>query len=299
MIGRLRTIARRAYREFVPFLYGRTNFKLFLQRTMLSVDRRVAATLALTNTLPGFVRPVVIRAPFGGTILVVAPHHDDEIIGCGGAILSQLRSGGKVRIVFTQDGGDEHAADGRTRSEQVRIRENEAARVAEALGIAPPTFLRHQRLVGPELEALASDLREQLVSHRPDAVFVPFMLDYNRHHQLTCFGLAEALARVDFAPQVFGFEVWGLAIPNVVLNIDLVADEKFRLLDFYSSQLSGKDYTHGIKGLNMFHSLHFGAGECRFAERFFEMPAPEFVSAMRTIRSQVADSGDPAMPLDY
>jgi hypothetical protein len=87
-----------------------------------------------------------------------------------------------------------------------------------------------------------------------------------------------------------GYEVWGLTVPNVIVKIDEVHAEKRRLIEFYESQLSGKDYAHGIMGLNMFHSLHFGAGECAYAERFFEMPSPEYVRAVRAVRETVGEA---------
>ena len=296
MFSTLREVVRRAYREFIPFLYARTNYKLFLQRTFESLDHRVAATMSATNALSGFVRPVPIRAPFGHRMLVVAPHQDDEIIGCGGAMLLQRAAGREVHVVFTQDGGDEHAADGRTREEQIRVREDEARAVASAMRIPVPRFLRHESLVDDDLRKLAEDLRAECERLRPDAVFTPFLLDYNRHHQLTNFALAEALAASKTSARVFGYEVWGLAVPNVIVCIDDVHAEKQRLLRLYASQLSGKDYAHGIAGLNMFHSLHFGAGECRFAERFFEMPADEFVRVVRHIRERITKAGSETPP---
>lgn len=291
MIGILRNGARRLYRELMPLLYGRTNYKLFLQRSFGSLDRRAAAILCSTNVLPGFIRPVPIRAPFGRSMLVVAPHQDDEIIGCGGAMLLQKKAGRDVRVVFTQDGGNEHAEDGRTREDQIAIREAEARSVAAAMGIPEPVFLRSVHLTGEDEERLIARLAREMEQVRPDSVFTPFLLDYNHDHQLTNYVVAEALARSAIRPQVYGYEVWGLTVPNVILNIDEVQDDKRRLLSMYPSQMSGKDYVHGITGLNMFHSLHFGSGECRFAERFFEMPAEEFVTTVRAIRANVTSEG--------
>ena len=283
----MRSAIRRLYRELIPLLYGRTNYKLFLQRTFESLDRRTAAILGATNVLPGFIRPIPIMAPFGKSMLVVAPHQDDEIIGCGGAMLLQKRTGGTVHVVFTQDGGDEHAADGRSREEQIAIREEEARGVARAMQIPEPRFLRHIHLGRAEETALASELQREIERTGADVVFTPFILDYNLHHQRTNFALAQALSETGKSIRVMGYEVWGLTVPNVVLNIDEVATEKSRLLGFYASQVSGKDYVHAVKGLNMYHSLHFGAGECRYAERFFEIPSIEFAGVMANIRKVI------------
>src|SRR5690606_11138605 len=71
---------RRLYRELMPLLYARTNFKVFLERSFQSLDRRTAAILCSTNVLPGMMRAVPLRAPFGRSMLVVSPHQDDDII---------------------------------------------------------------------------------------------------------------------------------------------------------------------------------------------------------------------------
>jgi LmbE family N-acetylglucosaminyl deacetylase len=279
----------------MPLLYGRTNYKLFLHRTFGSLDRRTAAILGATNVLPAFLKPVPIKAPFGRSMLVVAPHQDDEIIGCGGAMLLQVRAGRAVHVVFTQDGGDEHAEDGRTRGEQVGIREDEARAVANAMGIGEPTFLRKVHLSGEEEVSLAEELRQEIDRTEADVVCTPFILDYNLHHQRTNFALARALSGTKRHVRVMGYEVWGLTVPNVVVCIDAVADEKSRLLSMYPSQMSGKDYVHAVKGLNMYHSLHFGAGDCRYAERFFEIPSTDFVQVMAVLR-QTASPGNSEAP---
>ncbi len=292
---RLRNALRRLYRELIPLLYGRSNYKMFLQRTFEALDRRSAAILGVMNVLPAFIKPIPVKAPFGKSMLVVAPHHDDEIIGCGGAMLLQLRAGRSVHVVFTQDGGDEHAEDGRTREEQISVREEEALEVARQMGIPAPTFLRKVSLAGAEAEQLADELLAEIEKTKADVVMTPFVLDYNTQHQRTNFALAEAIARLPRSIKVMCYEVWGLTVPNVVLNIDDVQSEKARLLDLYVSQVSGTDYVHAITGLNMYHSIHFGAHECKYAERYFEVPGQEFVDIMRTIRGKITDA-DPLQP---
>lgn len=291
---RLRNALRRLYRELIPLLYGRTNYKMFLQRTFVALDRRAIAILGSTNVLPAYIKPIPVKAPFGRSMLVVAPHHDDEIIGCGGAMLLQLRAGKEAHVVFTQDGGDEHAEDGRTREDQIALREAEALKVAEEMGIPEPKFLRKVTLAGDEEAKLVDELEAELLRTKADVVMTPFVLDYNHQHQRTNFALAQAIARLSKKPKVMCYEVWGLTVPNVVVNIDEVQSEKARLLELYVSQVEGTDYVHAITGLNMYHSIHFGSHDCRFAERFFEVPGGEFSEIMQTIREKVSE--DPTGP---
>ena len=281
---------RRLYRELMPWLYSRRNYRLFLQRNFESLALRHLATICAGNSLSGFVRPITVRPPFGESMVVVAPHHDDEVIGAGGVILLQLKAQAEARVVITQDGGDEHAEDGRTRAAQIRLREAEALKAAEIMHLTePPTFLRLQTLQGKEQEELADSLEALLLGAKADIVLSPFVLDYNHHHQLTNYALAEALSRISRPPRVWGYEVWGLAIPNIIVNIDSVADIKFAALRAYRSQLAGRDYVQGVQGLNMFHASSLGAGECRFAERFFDIPGIEFVQVVKDIQRATQD----------
>ena len=268
----------------MPLLYARTHYKLFMLRTFDEMDERTRYIMCATNVLPSIIRPVPVKAPFGQSMLVIAPHQDDEIIGCGGAMLLQKHAGKRVSVIFTQDGGDEYKADGRSRAEQTAIRNHEAQLVARAMGNEEPKFLGYKRLDLEKIGILANDLIVEINRVGADVIFTPFILDHNIHHRQTNYALAEALKGGNMRPKIIGYEVWGLTIPNIILNIDAVISEKQRLLSFYKSQLSGKDYLHGITGLNMYHSMIYATGECRFAERFFEIPAEDFIQVMSLIK---------------
>lgn len=44
----------------------------------------------------------------GGDVLVLAPHPDDETLGCGGAIAAASAAGCRVQVVVVTDGGQSH-----------------------------------------------------------------------------------------------------------------------------------------------------------------------------------------------
>lgn len=282
----LRDNLRIAYRSIIPLIYSRANYKLFLKRSFTELDERIRNLICAMDVMPSIVQPIPIKAPFGRSMLVIAPHQDDEIIGCGGAMLLQLASGREVHIVFVKDGGDEHKEDGLSREGLVMIRENEACKVAEEMGIEKPRFLRYTTIDSANLGTVAGEIREEIVKKKPDAVFVNFFLDYNHDHRMTNFALAEALSELSNKPRIYGYEVWGLCIPNVVLIIDSVMEMKQKLLSYYASQLSGTDYLNAVTGLNMYHSRLFGAGTCKYAERFFEMPGEDYITVVNKIRGK-------------
>ncbi len=123
-----------------------------------------------------------------GTLVVVAPHMDDELIGCG-AILASLRDPARAHVIYASDGSGSpappvpwHRVD---RAELARVRREEGCAGLEALGIPrenarfldlPDGGLRRHR------EALEARLSEALAVLGPDIVLVPFRLDRHPDH---------------------------------------------------------------------------------------------------------------------
>ena len=288
----MRNLIRAGYRRFVPFIYAKRDYKLLLRHTLGDIDLRAAEIMCTQDFFAKVVQPIPIEAPFGNSVLVVAPHQDDELIGCGGALLLQLRSGRDAAVVFVQDGGDEHAEDGITREEAIRIRETEARTVAREAGLPEPRFFRHPVLSRPETqEQIAGGLRREIRERKVDTIFTPFFFDYNDDHRLTGYALADALRTLPGKYRILCYEVWGFCIPNVTVKIDSVIEEKRRLLSLYASQVAGTDYPHVVTGLNMYNAISFGANQAKFAERFFEMPADDFVTVMDLLRSKATPTG--------
>jgi hypothetical protein len=280
----IRSYLRRLYRVAVPLFSGRKQFKLFLNPTLRDVDRRMLSLASVADYFTAFVRPVVVTAPFGKSMLILAPHQDDEAIGCGGALVLQVRTGNAAAIVLLQDGADGHEELGMSRQALTELRNEESRRAAAAVGVDTPVFFGHARLAESVPQA-SEQVRGIIRERKADAVFVPFVLDAHPDHRWANYILAEALKGIDWNVRVFGYEVWGLCIPNVLVVIDGAIEEKMRMLSCFTWANSAIDYAHSTKGLNMYHSRMLGAGECRFAERFFELPRKEYIELVERIRA--------------
>jgi len=281
---------RRLYRLVFALAYSRTQFKLFLGASLGDINQRMLTLASEADYFAGFVRPVPIQAPFGKSVLVVAPHQDDEAIGCGGALCLQTQTGSAAAIVMLQDGADGFETTGMTRSQLTELRNEESRQAAKAAGLTePPIFLDHASL-SDSLAAASEQVRAIIAGRKVDAVFVPFILDAHPDHRWANIILAEALKNITWNVRVLGYEVWGMCIPNVVLVIDTAIEEKRKMLDCFKWANTAVDYTNSTIGLNMFHSRMLGSGLCRYAERFFEIPRQEYIGLVERTRASAASS---------
>lgn len=286
----IRELFRTGYRSLLPLMYARTNFKLFLKTSITDLDARLRQLAASSDYFSSTMRPIPIQAPFGRSMLVVAPHQDDEAIGCGGVLALQVHAKASAYVVMLQDGADGHDELGFERQALTALRNEESRRSATAIGMEPPKFLNHADLVANSAEA-AGEVRSILKERRVDAVFVPFFLDAHPDHRTANYILADALAGIDWDVRVFCYEVWGLTVPNVIVVIDEVMDQKMKMLGCFEFANKAVDYAHSTKGLNMYHSRMLGSGMCQYAERFFEMPKREYIEVVQKVRGVEAKPG--------
>jgi N-acetylglucosamine malate deacetylase 1 len=202
-------------------------------------------------------------------VLVLAPHPDDESIGCGGAILLHRRAGDSVHVAFLTSG--EKGLPGCPKEEARRIREREAHQAGKTLGITALTFLRLPDLCLATVEATAAPALAHLLQEQaPDLVYLPHPEDAHPDHEATLPLVRSALAlrvRRKKPPELRGYEVWGpMPRPGWVEVVDEVMTTKLRAIRRYRSQLAQFRYDDAIRGLNRYRGVL--AGACRYAEAF-------------------------------
>ena len=126
----------------------------------------------------------------GRRLLVVAPHADDEALGCGGTILRASRMGAEVSVLVVTVGDLQRVGDGgRVVGGSERL--DELARVAEALGVKDWEVLKTDEYSHLRLDAvprrdlvalLEREARLSIRNFRPDVVFLPAP-SYNQDHE--------------------------------------------------------------------------------------------------------------------
>ncbi len=200
-------------------------------------------------------------------VLVIAPHPDDEVIGCGGAIRLRVERGERVSVVFLTSG--ELASKHLPREQVWEIREAEARAAAKILGLAKLYFLRQPDwMLGDHAKATTTALKAILEPEQPAVIYLPHSDDGHPDHQATLPILRAALRRCPgLKPELLAYEIWTpLTAHDVTVDITWVMPRKLRALRAHRSQLGEFDYVKAVTGLNQFRGAL--AGQCRFAEVF-------------------------------
>jgi LmbE family N-acetylglucosaminyl deacetylase len=279
----MRRYARQLYRMLYPRLYSRQDLKLLLGASLGQLDERLLVLAAEADQFQGSVRAIPVKAPFGESMLVVAPHQDDEAIGCGGVLLLQRRAGKPVAVVMMHDGGDEFADAGMSRDELVALRNAETEEAARVAGIGPVRFLGHSRLERAAEEIVAA-LADEIRKRKVDVVVSPFPLDGHPDHRTAARFVAEALRGIEWPVRVMTYEVWGLCIPNVAVVVDEVMEQKRAMLECFRWANAAVDYTNTTTGLNMYRARQLPAGTARYVECYFELPKAEYIEMMDRLK---------------
>ncbi len=203
-------------------------------------------------------------------VVVIAPHPDDESIGCGGTLCRHADQGDRVLVVFLTSG--ELGLKDLAREEAWRIRENEARRAAEILGVAQLHFLRGPDwMTGEHRRKLAAALAPILNGEAPELIYLPHAAESHPDHKAALPIVRAALKACGLArTRLRTYEVWTpLTEHDHVENISAMMPRKLRALRAHRSQLREFDYVRAVRGLNQFRGAL--AGKCDYAEVFQEL----------------------------
>jgi LmbE family N-acetylglucosaminyl deacetylase len=149
-------------------------------------------------------------------ILVVAPHPDDESLGCGGLVSLSAEAGSTFYIVFVTDGAASHRnSRAWPRARLAAQREQEACRALACLGIenAPRLFLRLPDANMPTPGELAwrgavAVVCGILQCFAPDLVILPWRRDPHCDHRASWLLAQHAVDQASLCPEVLEYAVW-------------------------------------------------------------------------------------------
>lgn len=228
-------------------------------------------------------------------VLVLAPHPDDEVFGCGGAIASHMRAGVPVDVVILTDGagfGD------------VASRALESRAAAKVLGYGEPDFWGLPDRGVRYSEDLVQRLVERIAAAGVDLVYAPSPWEVHPDHRQTMMLAMEAVRRAGQPVRLAFYEVGAPLRPNLLLDITSLADTKEAAMRCFQSQLAQQDYLRHICALNQYRSYTLPR-EVLAAEAYWvlaanelnQLPPADLFTSVSPGLSAAAAAAPRAMPL--
>ena len=198
--------------------------------------------------LPQIIKSEVWEIKPTDKICILAPHADDEAIGCGGLL---IKYGSQCDVILLTDG-----AKGGDRS---KPEETSAVRLSEFKQAMNFFKVKNYRIMGAKDGYLidAYDKFKQIDFSDYDYVLMPHKNDTHKDHivpQAFFSRLKKENKRVT-AKAVY-YEVWGaMTSPTHYIDISDVVAEKRKAINIYASQTANIDYASRILGLNHYRGI--------------------------------------------
>lgn len=212
-------------------------------------------------------------------ILIVAPHADDETLGCGGTILRAINEGHNVHWLLVTGMTE---ASGFT-PEQINTRRNEIEKVSKMYGFSathelmlPPAMLEtlsKGEVIGPILSIV-----NQV---KPDDVYTVYRNDAHSDHEIVYDAVMSACKsfRSPFIKRVLAYETMsetdfgmkpedGGFRPNIYVNISSYLNDKLNILEEFKSEIGVFPFPRSRKALESLAYVRGVQANCNAAEAF-------------------------------
>ena len=238
----------------------------------------------------------VVDAP---SALVIAPHYDDETLGCGGLLAQLAARGGAVRVLFlTDSSGGAGGLGSAEPAAYAALRRAEAAEAVRRLGLAG--FDRAELPDGElasRLDAAAAAIGRALLAQRPRLLLAPSPLEVSADHRAAFAAVARVLGAVrpgdDLAPVVAGLTILLYELnrplhPDLLVDVTRELPQLERAIAAYSSQEARRPYGRAALGLRRFRTLTLPP-EVEAAEAYRRLEPADF--ATRGLAGLVAELG--------
>ena len=190
-------------------------------------------------------------------ILVIAPHADDEILGCGGTIARRISEGNNVTVLVITKGIEELFT-----SEIIENIRMEAKAAHRYLGVQKTIFFDFP---APLLDQTPSykisiEISKVLQSVQPEVVYIPHRGDIHKDHRMVFESALVAMRPIGqySVKQIYTYETlseteWAAPyaddafIPNVFVDITQFIDNKIEAMKHYKSQLKQFPHSRSIE----------------------------------------------------
>ncbi|MEJ1157410.1 PIG-L deacetylase family protein [Prosthecomicrobium sp. N25] len=213
-----------------------------------------------------------------GRTLVIAPHPDDEILGCGGTMARLAEAGLPVYVAVVTEGRAPAFP-----PEQVARVKAEAARAHAHLGVRETLWLGQPaaQLSEHPHAALNAAIRKAVLDVAPDTLLIPHLGDIHIDHQLVFLSslVAARPHQAEYPPRILAYETmsetnWNAPyltppfVPNVFVDIGAQLGRKLEAMALFESQVKQPPHERSVETLRALATLRGATVHRTAAEGF-------------------------------
>lgn len=212
-------------------------------------------------------------------VMVIAAHPDDEVLGCGGALLAHRDRGDQIGWVIVTS---VYEKDGFT-ADRVASRQAEIDRVADHLGCTKTYQMGYStmQLSSSDLPQMVPELGRVFQEFQPERVYVMNRSDAHSDHGI-CFRATMACSksfRYPFLKSILMYEClseteFGPAlaenafVPNFFIDISAQLTEKLEVMEVYESELGEHPFPRSLDNITALAHLRGATAGVKYAEAF-------------------------------
>lgn len=212
-------------------------------------------------------------------ILVVAPHPDDETLGCGGTLLKHKANGDQIYWLIITNLFEK----GGWPSDRIESRQKEIKVVSELYGFSKtfkldfPTTKLDELPMGEIISSISKVMNEV----KPEVVYVNNRSDVHTDHQVvfqavfSCTKnfrypfiesilMYETLSETEFAPALVEYAF----IPTVFVDITDFFDKKIEIMKVYDSEVMKAPFPRSLEVIEVSAKLNGSKIGKKYAECF-------------------------------
>lgn len=200
------------------------------------------------------------------SLLVLAPHPDDEVFACGGLLAIAAAQGLRTDVVIVSDGAA--AGDAAVRAHESRRAAGELRYAAgagrlELWGLPDRAVVPDAALVRRIVAALDVGANEWLLAPSP--------FEVHPDHRAVCLAAVQAWRQRPGCRLGF-FEVGQPMLPNGLLDITPVLARKRQAMRCFASQLAVQAYDEQVVALNRYRAYTLGPAVSHAEAYWFPEP---------------------------
>lgn len=190
--------------------------------------------------------------------MVIAPHPDDEVIGCGGTIRRHVRAGDPVSIIYLTRGENSRGFPWLSPLERQAKRMEEAQASCAVLGVREAVFLdgADGRLAEPAvLNEISTKLAREIALRAPKVIYVPHADDNHPDHAAAYRMVVQTASEATGpAPIIYQYELWSPLAADFAVDVSREMKAKLKAIKCHALALDAFDYIPTMLGLAAYRS---------------------------------------------